>query len=95
MRARLAFSVLVLTTWAATGVAATRLALPGWPLSTREGQALFRSALRSPADSSALVSALAAATARMQSAGYLDARLRADWSSVFMASFWHGQGSPG
>lgn len=80
MRARMLLAALSLTLWAATGMAATRLELPGWPLSSREGEVLFRAALKAPTDSTALAAALTAATARLQSSGYLDGRLAADWS---------------
>ena len=82
MRAALALCGVLLALWSGTGLAATRLEFPGWPLSTREGEALFRPVLKAPADSSALAGALLAATARLQAFGYLDARLVAEWSGT-------------
>ncbi len=61
------------------GHAATRLEVSGWPLSRREGEALFQTAMRTPADSVALASAVVAAATRLQSAGYLNARIEAQW----------------
>ncbi|HEY6196466.1 MAG TPA: BamA/TamA family outer membrane protein [Candidatus Eisenbacteria bacterium] len=60
---------------------APRLGLAAWPLGSREGEALFASALRVPGDSVALAAALAHAEARLQGAGWLDARLSAVWSA--------------
>ncbi len=56
-----------------------RLRVTGWPLASREADALFAPALRSPADSSALARALERAEVRLQSSGWLDASLAAAW----------------
>jgi outer membrane protein assembly factor BamA len=60
---------------------AARLDVRGWPLSVRDAEGWFAPALRTPGDSLALASALARAEARLQSAGWLDARLTAQWSA--------------
>jgi outer membrane protein assembly factor BamA len=59
--------------------AGARMHLNGWPLATREGEALFAPALRTPGDSSALALALRKTEARLQSGGWLDARVHAAW----------------
>ncbi len=79
MRTRIGISLMLLALCLASASAAARLELPGWPLSPREGDGLFRGALRSSADSLALGGAVALAAARLQSAGYLDARIEAAW----------------
>jgi outer membrane protein assembly factor BamA len=60
---------------------AARLELKHWPLSVREAEGWFAPALRTPADSLALATALARAEVRLQSAGWLDARLAAAWAA--------------
>lgn len=57
------------------------LRLEGWPLGSREADGLMARALRAPADSSALAGALAQTIQRLQSAGYLDARVSAAWDA--------------
>ncbi|MCE9627664.1 MAG: BamA/TamA family outer membrane protein [Candidatus Eisenbacteria bacterium] len=81
--ARLAVTALLLLAGVALPVRAmaARLALESWPLSSREADGLMARALRAPADSSALAASLAQAAARLQSAGYLDARLSASWDA--------------
>ncbi len=59
-----------------------RLKLDGWPLPSREGEALFAPALRAPNDSSALALALRRAETRLQSGGWLDARVHAAWQAT-------------
>lgn len=54
-----------------------RLRATGWPLATREAEAIFAPALRANADSVALASALERAARRLQSGGWLDAMLAA------------------
>lgn len=61
--------------------AAVRLDVAGWPGAGREAEVLFAPALRAPGDSAATVAALAAATARLQSGGWLDARVHATWAA--------------
>ena len=60
---------------------AARLQLAGWPLAQHEAEGWFAAPLRAPSDSSALAAALARAEARLQSAGWLEARISAEWSS--------------
>ena len=76
----------LLTLWLAGGVGvptalAARLAVVGWPLSSREAEGLMSRALKAPADSSALAAALTAAVTRLQAAGWLEARLAATWDA--------------
>src|SRR5262249_47610620 len=59
---------------------AARLRLEGWPLAMREAEGWFAAPLRAPADSAALAAALARAESRLQSGGWLDARVAAEWS---------------
>lgn len=59
---------------------AARVRLSGWPLPSRDGEALFAAALRAPADSAALAGVLARAGERLQGAGWLDGRLAAAWN---------------
>lgn len=63
----------------AGAAAAPRLRLDGWPLASRDGEALFAATLRAPSDSAALAAALVGAESRLQSLGWLDARIRASW----------------
>jgi outer membrane protein assembly factor BamA len=63
---------------------AARLELRGWPLAARDAEGWFAPALKAPGDSLALASALARAEARLQSGGWLDARLTAQWSADSM-----------
>ena len=69
--------------FASAGLAApaARLALSGWPLPTREAEVLFAGPLRTPADSVLLAAALLRAEELLQSGGWLDARLSAEWSA--------------
>ncbi len=69
---------------AAGGAAAAsgRLAPSGWPLGSREAEAIFEPALRASADSAALARALARASARLQAAGWLEASLAAAWDTA-------------
>ena len=73
------FACVVSTAHAAS---AGRLRATGWPLATREAEALFATALRSSADSIGLAAALARAEQRLQSAGWLDAALTATWDTT-------------
>ena len=57
-----------------------RLHVQGWPLALREADERFAQALHAPGDSVALASALARAEERLQSSGWLDARLHAGWA---------------
>ncbi len=59
-----------------------RLRVAGWPLASREAEALFAPALRAPGDSAALAVALQRAEARLQSSGWLDATLAATWDTA-------------
>lgn len=65
---------------ATAAAAAPRLEVYGWPGPSREAEALFAPALRAPRDSAATAAALAAATAALQSGGFLGGRVRAEWS---------------
>ena len=65
----------------ATAAGVARLELRGWPLLARDAEGGFAPALRAPGDSVALASALAKAEVRLQSSGWLDARLTAHWSA--------------
>jgi outer membrane protein assembly factor BamA len=58
-----------------------RLELQGWPLASRDAESSFAPALHAPGDSLALAAALARAEMRLQSGGWLDARLAARWAS--------------
>lgn len=80
MRRRIGIGAVLAIVWCCGGPAsAARLELPGWPLAAREGEALFRAPLRAAVDSVALASSLRLAARRLQSAGYLDARIEATW----------------
>ena len=59
---------------------APALAVTGWPGPARAAEALAAPALRAPRDSSALLSAAGAMEAQLQSGGWLDAHVRAEWS---------------
>lgn len=59
-----------------------RLVLESWPLPSREAESMLARALRAPSDSAALAGALTQAIARLQSAGYLEARLSASWDAT-------------
>ncbi len=59
--------------------APARLRLSGWPLASREGDAVFAAALRAPGDSVALAVALGRGVARLQAGGWHDAALTAEW----------------
>ena len=59
----------------------SRLELQGWPLSARDAEGGFAAALRAPGDSVALASALSRAEVRLQSSGWLEARLTARWAA--------------
>jgi hypothetical protein len=61
--------------------AAPRLDLRGWPLASRESDAVFATALRQPGDSTALAGALADAVQRLQAAGWHEATIAAHWTS--------------
>ncbi len=61
---------------------AARLRATGWPLTSREAEALFAPALRAPADSAVLARALHRAETRLQSDGWLDATLTAAWDTA-------------
>jgi outer membrane protein assembly factor BamA len=78
----LALAGLVLA-FAGVGFAApaARLQLTGWPLASREGEALFVNPLRAPADSLGLATALLRAEAMLQGGGWLEARVSAAWSA--------------
>jgi outer membrane protein assembly factor BamA len=80
--ARTALAACLLLAGAAPAAGATRLAPAGWPLTTREAEALFEPALRAPADSAALARSLHRASARLQSAGWLEASLAAAWDTA-------------
>ena len=56
---------------------AARLELFAWPLTSREGEGLFANALRAPADSAGLATALLRAEARLQGQGWLEANMSA------------------
>lgn len=73
----LAFVSVVDSAWPAPA----RLRLEGWPLASREGEALFANALRVPGDSVALASALGRGVARLQSGGWHDAALEGTWDA--------------
>ncbi len=84
MRARVAFLLLLVALGLgavrpAHAAATARLELAGSPLASAEGEALLQPALRAPADSAALARSLDALLARMQSGGWLDARVAAAW----------------
>ena len=81
-------TILSATLWATLALAPasqaakpTRLELRAWPLAARDAEGWFAAALRSPGDSLALASALSRAEVRLQSSGWLDARLGARWSA--------------
>ena len=61
--------------------AAPRLDLRGWPLASRESDAVFATALRQPGDSTALAGVLADAVQRLQAAGWHEATVAAHWTS--------------
>jgi len=61
---------------------APKLEVRGWPLPSREVEALFAPALRSPGDSTTLAAALRRTASRLQSAGWLDASVDAAWDTV-------------
>ena len=77
LRAALALLLLASSSWCAP---AARLRASGWPLPSREADALFAASLRAPADSTALAQALDRAGSRLQSAGWLDGRVAAEWN---------------
>jgi outer membrane protein assembly factor BamA len=60
---------------------AARLQLTAWPLASREGEGLFAGALRAPADSVGLATALLRAEALLQGGGWLEAHVSAAWSA--------------
>ena len=62
---------------AAQAAASAKLELRGWPLAMRDAEGWFAPALRAPGDSLALATALGRAELRLQSGGWLDARLSA------------------
>jgi len=66
---------------AARAAASAKLDLRGWPLAMRDAEGWFAPALRAPGDSLALATALGRAELRLQSGGWLDARLSAQWSA--------------
>lgn len=73
--------VLLLAAFAAGPVAAaSRLDVSGWPGPSREAEALFAPAVRAPGDSAAIGRSLSAAAATLQAGGWLDARVRAEWT---------------
>lgn len=75
--AALALCLLAGSTHAATA----RLRLTGWPLTAREGDRVFATALRAPGDSVALAGALARGVVRLQSGGWHDASLVGEWTA--------------
>lgn len=81
MRPRIGMGLLLSALLFASPAAAARVELPGWPLSPREGDRLFRASLKAPADSLLLAGSVGSAAAFLQSAGYLDARIEAAWRS--------------
>jgi hypothetical protein len=66
---------------AAQAAASAKLELRGWPLAMRDAEGWFAPALKAPGDSLALATALGRAELRLQSGGWLDARLSAQWSA--------------
>jgi len=66
----------------ATAAPAPKLESQGWPLPSREAEALFAPALRVPGDSAVLAAALRRAASRLQSGGWLDASVTARWDTV-------------
>jgi len=72
---------LMLIVLAMPALAAPRLDYRGGGLSRRQAEALFGPALRAPADSLALATALRTLVGGLQSTGYLDARAHAIWDS--------------
>ncbi|MEO5989568.1 MAG: BamA/TamA family outer membrane protein [Candidatus Eisenbacteria bacterium] len=79
MRIRIGMALALSGLLVASITSAARLELPGWPLSSREADGLFRAPLKAPTDSVSLARSIALAAARLQSAGYLDARIAATW----------------
>lgn len=77
VRTAVALLLLASSSW---GAPAARLRASGWPLPSREVDALFAATLRAPADSTALAQALDRAGSRLQSAGWLDGRVGAEWN---------------
>jgi outer membrane protein assembly factor BamA len=81
LRTMVVTGMAVLALVPASRAANTRLELKGWPLPVRDAEGWFAAALRAPGDSLALASALARAELRLQSSGWLDARLTARWAA--------------
>lgn len=84
MRARTGFAWLLALGLAAPAPRAggAELALAGWPGREREAAALLAPALRAPGDSAQAATALATAESALQSGGWLEARVHADWNAA-------------